>query len=68
MTVELNEQEMGNVYVCIVSAAKAPTADANTMKYLLNLSDKFMVRAKEVKVEPKVEKVVEVEQVDKEEA
>lgn len=52
MDITLTEQEANNVYVALVTMAKQPGIDAPTMKYLLILSDKFMVKKDEtVKVE-----------------
>ena len=41
MNIELTQEEMQNVRVCLVRVAKLPEFDEQVMKYLLMLSDKF---------------------------
>lgn len=50
MIIELNDEEVNNVKVCIVNTAKMPNVTAEAMKLLLQLSDKF-VEKKETPVE-----------------
>ena len=51
MKIELNETEMQNVYAALILMTKSNQVDANGMKILLNLSDKFVTEP--VEEEPK---------------
>lgn len=51
MIVELNDKDAQNVYVSLIRMSKQLEVDVPTMKYLLGLSDKFMVKPA---VEPEV--------------
>ena len=57
MKIELTKEDRNNVYVALVHLAKSNQVEANGMKALLNLSDKFVVEEKAVEGEVVEKKV-----------
>ena len=56
MNVQLTPQEANNVYVALVSLAKSSSIDAEAMKILLVLSDKFLEKEEAPKENDKKKK------------